>query len=74
MDVRRRRMGVLAVQGVMALGIAALVIAVVGVFSGTPTAQSSTHHHHVALPPSTTTTSTTAPAPAGPPASTWSPP
>lgn len=67
MGVRRRRIGVLAGSGIVALGIAALVIAAVGVFAGTPAAQSSTHH--VALPP--TTTSTTAPpAPAGPPAST----
>jgi lipoprotein-anchoring transpeptidase ErfK/SrfK len=54
----------------MALGIAALVIAAVGVFTGTPAAPTSTHHHQVALPAATTTTSTTAPVPAGPPAST----
>ena len=54
----------------MVLGSSALVVAAVGVFTGTPAAPSSTHH--VALPASTstTTTSTTAPAPAGPPAST----
>jgi lipoprotein-anchoring transpeptidase ErfK/SrfK len=64
MGLSRRRIGLLAGSGVMALGIAALVVAVVGVFSGAPAAPSSTQH--VALPTSTTTTSNTAPAPAAP--------
>jgi hypothetical protein len=52
------------------VGIAALVIAAVGVFSGTPAVPSSTHHQQVALASPTTSTSTTAPPPAGPPTST----
>jgi lipoprotein-anchoring transpeptidase ErfK/SrfK len=71
MAVGGRRIGVLAGAGVMTLGVAALVIAVVGVFNGTPAAPTSTHQHQVALPAAaTTTTTTTAPAPSGPPAST----
>ena len=63
MGLSRRRIGLLARSGVMVL-----VVAAVGVFSGTPAAPSSTQH--VALPTSTTTTSTTAPAPAAPLGST----
>jgi lipoprotein-anchoring transpeptidase ErfK/SrfK len=69
-----RRIGVLAGAGVMTLGIAALAIASVVVFTGTPAAPTNTRHHQVALPAAaataTATTSTTVPAPAGPPAST----
>ena len=50
----------------MALGIAALVIAIVGAFTGTPAAPTGTHHR-VAVPTTTTTTTTT---PAWPPART----
>jgi lipoprotein-anchoring transpeptidase ErfK/SrfK len=67
MGLSGRRIGVLAGAAVMAVGIAALVIAGLGVFTGTPAAPSSTHHH-VALP--SPPPSTTAPAPAWPPAST----
>jgi hypothetical protein len=42
MGRRRRRVGVLAGSGVMALGIAALVAAA-GVFTGAPAAPSSAH-------------------------------
>jgi lipoprotein-anchoring transpeptidase ErfK/SrfK len=69
MDLSRRRIVVLAGSGVMALGIIALVVAAVGVFSGTPAAPTGTHHAAVAAP-TTSTTTTTAPPPAGPPAST----
>jgi hypothetical protein len=69
MGLRNRRIGVLVGAGVLAVGVAALVIAAVGVFTGSPAAQSSTHHR-AALPASTTTTTTAPPAPAGPPAST----
>ncbi|HEX4434795.1 MAG TPA: L,D-transpeptidase [Acidimicrobiales bacterium] len=68
MAQNRRRIVVLAGAGVMAVGTAALVIAAVGVFSGTPAAPTSTHH--AALPPPTTTTTTAPPAPPGPPATT----
>ncbi|HEX4128066.1 MAG TPA: L,D-transpeptidase [Acidimicrobiales bacterium] len=64
MGLSRRRIVVLAGSGVMALGIAALVVATAGVFSGTPAAPS-THH---AAPPAPTTSTTTAASPA--PAST----
>ena len=68
MGLGRRRIGVLAGAGVMAVGGAALVVAAVGVFSGTPAAPSSTHQ--VAVATTTTTTTTAPPAPPGPPAST----
>jgi hypothetical protein len=55
-------------SGVLAVGVAALVVTALGVFSGTPAAPTGTHHAAIA-PPSTTTT-TTAPPPAGPPAGT----
>ena len=70
----RRRIGILAGAGVLAIGVAALVLAAVGVFAGSPAAPSSTHDLALAPPtttaPSTTTTTTAPPAPAGPPAST----
>jgi lipoprotein-anchoring transpeptidase ErfK/SrfK len=74
MDLGRRRIGVLAGAGAMAVGVAALVLAALGVFSGTPAAPTSTHPHEAIAPPTTTTTTTrtttTPPPPAGPPAST----
>ncbi len=63
MDLGRRRIGVLVGAGAMAVGVAALVVAAVGVFSGTPAAPTGTHHAAIA---STTTTTTTAPPPPGP--------
>jgi len=70
----RRRIGILAGAGVLAVGIAALVVAAVGVFAGSPAAPSSTHHPALApsttTPTTTTTTTTAPPTPAGPPAST----
>jgi len=70
----RRRIGILAGAGVLAVGIAALVVAAVGVFAGSPAAPSSTHHPALApsttTPTTTTATTTAPPAPAGPPAST----
>jgi lipoprotein-anchoring transpeptidase ErfK/SrfK len=68
MGLGRRRIGVLAGAGVVAVGAAALVVAAVGVFSGTPAAPSNTQH--VAIASTTTTTTTAPPAPPGPPAST----
>jgi hypothetical protein len=72
MGLGRRRTGVLVGSGVMALGVAALVVTVVGVFSGAPAAPSSTHRVAVATSTtsSTTTTTTTAPTPGDPAAST----
>ena len=67
MGLRRRRIGVLAGSGVMALGIAALVVAA-GVFTGTPAAPSNAHR--AAAAPTTSTSTTAPPTPAGPPAST----
>ena len=50
MGLSRRRIGVLAGAGFLAVGSAALVVAAVGVFSGTPAAPSGTHQvarrHH----------------------------
>jgi len=70
----RRRIGILAGAGVLAVGIAALVVAAVGVFAGSPAAPSSTHHPALApsttTPTTTTATTTAPPTPAGPPAST----
>jgi hypothetical protein len=70
----RRRIGILAGAGVLAVGIVAVVVAAVGVFTGSPASPSGTHHVALAPPsttaPPTSTTTTTAPAPAGPPAST----
>ena len=65
MDLSRRRIGVLVGSGVTALGIAALVVAALGVFGGTPAAPTSSHHAAVATT-TTTTTTTTVPTPAGP--------
>jgi len=62
MALSRRRSGVLVGSGVLALGVAALVLAAVGVFSGTAAAPSVTHHAAIA----TTTTTTDPPAPAIP--------
>jgi lipoprotein-anchoring transpeptidase ErfK/SrfK len=62
MDLGRRRIGVLVGAGAMAVGVAALVVAALGVFSGTPAAPTGAHHAAIA----TTTTTTTAPPPPGP--------
>ena len=70
MGLRGRRIGVLAGAGIVAVGIAALVIAAVGAFTGTPAAPSSAHHAAAPVTSTTTTSTTTPPAPAGPPAST----
>ncbi len=59
MGLGRRRIGVLVGSGVMAVGVAALVLAAVGVFAGTAAAPTVTHRAAIA-----TTTTTTAP-PAG---------
>ncbi len=67
MGLSRGRIGVLAGSGAMVVGIGALVVAAVGVFSGTPAAPSSSQ---AALGPSATTTTTAPPGPPGPPAST----
>ncbi len=72
MGLSRRRTGVLVGSGAMAVGIAALVVTVVGVFSGAPAAPSGTHGAAVATTTtsSTTTTTTTPPVPGNPVAST----
>jgi lipoprotein-anchoring transpeptidase ErfK/SrfK len=61
MGLSRRRIGVLVGAGVMAVGAAALVVTVVGVFSGVPAAPSGTHRAAVATTSTSTTTTTTAP-------------
>ena len=61
MGLRRRRIGVLVGSGVVALGVAALVVTVVGVFSGAPAAPSSTHGAAVATTTASSTTTTTTP-------------
>ena len=63
MDLGRRRIGVLVGSGVMAVAVVALVVAALGVFSGTPAAPTGTHHVAVAA---TTTTTTAPPAPTAP--------
>jgi lipoprotein-anchoring transpeptidase ErfK/SrfK len=67
MDLGRRRIGVLVGAGAMAVGAAALVVAAVGVFSGTPAAPTGTHHAAIVT---TTTTTTAPPGPTAPAAST----
>ncbi len=64
MGLGRRRNGFLVGSGVMAVGVAALVLAAVGVFAGTAAAPTVTHRAAIA-----TTTTTTAP-PAAPAAGT----
>ncbi len=64
MGLGRRRIGVLAGSGVMAVGVAALVLAAVGVFAGTAAAPNVAHHAAIA----TTTTAPPAPPPPGTPA------
>jgi len=66
MGLSRRQLGVLAGAGVTAVGVAVLVVAAVGVFSGAPAAPSSADHVAIATP----TPTTAPPAPPGPPAST----
>ena len=58
MGLGRRRIGVLVGSGVMAVGVAALVLAAVGVFAGTagraqraPTRRADRHHDHGHRPP-----------------------
>jgi lipoprotein-anchoring transpeptidase ErfK/SrfK len=63
MDLGRRRIGVLVGAGAMAVGVAALVVAALGVFSGAPAAPTGTRNAAIA---STTTTTTTTPQPPGP--------
>jgi lipoprotein-anchoring transpeptidase ErfK/SrfK len=65
MGLSRRRIGVLVGSGVVALGVAALVLAAVGVFDGTTAAPQVTHHAVAAIA-TTTTTTTAPPAPAVP--------
>lgn len=74
---RRRRTGVLVGSGLTALGLAALVITLAGVFSGAPAVPSGSARAGAAAAPTTTTsssttttTTTTAPVPGDPVAST----
>jgi lipoprotein-anchoring transpeptidase ErfK/SrfK len=65
MDLGRRRIGVLVGAGAMAVGVAALVVAALGVFSGAPAAPTGTRNAAIASTTTTTTTTTTTPQPPG---------